>query len=90
MIGVMINYATWEKYIRASQGSEPMKESLIDFVRAELREGELLDSFKLGYALGWFSRDMHGEALRDFYATIELTRDTRNVPIVRTPEGSVS
>jgi hypothetical protein len=83
--GCMISYATWEHFIRASDGSDKMKTAIIDWIneRRGAREDDLLDSFKLGYELGILSTALTKDELRDFYRTIKLTRDLNNVPIVR-------
>jgi hypothetical protein len=83
MIGHMVSYLTWERFIRESDGSVAMKEIVIGVVNAVVREGDLIDSFKLGYTLGGLSSKLSGDSLADFYKTIKLTRDLNNVPIVR-------
>jgi hypothetical protein len=60
-----------------------MKKTVVDYIDNEVRDGDLLDSFKLGFALGAFSNQLSQTELRDFFATIALTRDTNNVPIVQ-------
>ena len=80
----MVNFATWQKYIRRSQGSEAMQARVIHFVTETVpRAGDMMDGFKLGYALGFYSGGMTGAELKDFETTIALTRDLNNVPIVQ-------
>lgn len=81
--GCMVNFATWEKFIRASDGSDDMKGLVVAYINDNVRDGDLLDSFKLGFALGHFSNAFSGDQLRDFMQTIKLTRDLNNVPIVQ-------
>jgi hypothetical protein len=83
MIGHMVSYLTWERLIRESDGSVGMKENIIGVVNVMVREGDLLDSFKLGYALGGLSRMLSGDDLADFYKTIKPTRNLDNLPIVQ-------
>jgi len=88
--GRMVAFATWEKFIRASSGSDAMKDRIVALVDEHVRDGDLLDSFKLGFVLGRFSRSMSGQELSDFRETIFLTRDTNNVPIVQVDGKPVS
>jgi hypothetical protein len=83
--GRMISFTTWERYIRASTGSDDMKEALIDFIKKEVpREGDLMDCFYVGFALGHFSKSFQTPAaMEDWLRTIVLTRDLNNVPIVQ-------
>jgi hypothetical protein len=86
----MVSFATWQKFVEASSGSAAMKRRVIDFVCDRVREGELIDSFVLGLTLGGVSRKLSEEQLRDFEATILLTRDLNNVPIVQVDGQPVS
>lgn len=91
--GYMINFTTWERYIRASDGSELMKDLVVNYVKLVmlmdrvnsdvLRDSDLLDSFKLGYAYGEISNGLTKDGISDFYRTIQLTRNLDNVPLVR-------
>jgi hypothetical protein len=81
--GHMVSFATWEQFIRASDGSDAMKELVVKHIRETVCDGELLDSFHLGYALGALSSLMSRTALEDLYRTIKLTRNLDNVPIVQ-------
>src|SRR5262245_55439475 len=95
MLGYMVNFDTWEKFIRLSDGSERMKTLVIEVVRIGLRtEDGLLDSLKLGYLMGamgnYWAEHQGGDATEDFWTTIKLTRDLNNVPFVRSPQGPVS
>jgi hypothetical protein len=83
MIGHMVSYVTWERLIRESTGSVIMKEIIIGMVRMMVRDGDLIDSFKLGYLLGTLSSTMKGDDLADFYRTIKPTRNLDNLPIVQ-------
>jgi hypothetical protein len=83
VIGHMVSFQTWERFIRESDGSATMKEIIIGLVHATVRDGDLIDSFKLGYTLGDFSSKLSGDALADFYKTIKPTRNLDNVPIVQ-------
>ena len=89
LMGRMVHFATFEKFIQASSGSAAMKRQVIDLVRA-LRQGDLIDSFVLGLMLSEASRKLPPERLRDFEATIALTRDLNNVPIVQIEGQPVS
>jgi hypothetical protein len=51
--------------------------------RAARDRGHAADCFKLGYALGKLSSWIPTYQMRDFDATIVLTRDVNNVPIVQ-------
>jgi hypothetical protein len=84
-LGHMVNFATWERFIRASMGSDDMKDAIIEYVKAHVpREGELVDSFKLGLAVGEFSNRLQtAAAIDDWLRTIVLTRSLDNVPIVQ-------
>ena len=94
----MVEFATWEKFIRLSSGSEAMKELIINHVVERFGEPkcldkafakpELLDSFLLGYSYGELLEKFTYEEENDFYETIKLTRDTDNVPIVSGTIGS--
>ena len=91
--GYMIRFETWEKFIRASNGSERMKQLVIDRVREEVpnRKG-LIDSFEAGLAIGALMNrfEAHPLDLDDLIRTIELTRDLNNVPIVEAHGKPVS
>jgi len=81
--GYMISFKTWETYIRLSLGSDAMKERVISHVILKFGRPELLDSFELGLLMGEFSNTLSDEEDIDWLKTIELTRDTDNVPIVK-------
>jgi len=82
--GQMVSFDTWEKVIRASDGSKLMKEMLIHYVKMIRTEDGLLDSFELGLRLGWIGKQLApGKETEDFLRTIEPTRSLDNVPIVR-------
>ena len=87
LFGYMIRFETWEKFVRASNGSEYMKELVIKKVRAEVPiQAGLIDSFKAGLVIGALMNRFEEENpidLGDIFRTIELTRDLNNVPIVR-------
>lgn len=83
LIGYMISFETWEKFIRLSTGSDEMKDRLIAYVVEHFGRPELLDSLELGLVLGEFSNTLTDEEDDDFIETICLTRDTDNVPIVK-------
>ena len=83
--GFMISFATWEKFIRLSTGSDAMKDRVINRVVQRLGRPEFLDSFELGLVLGELSTSLTLGERRDWLATIHLTRDTSNVPIVKAP-----
>ena len=89
--GQMVSFDTWEKFIRASDGSLLMKELVIHHVKPIRLDDGLLDSFELGLRLGWIHKQLApGKESEDFLRTIELTRSLDNVPIVRTSKGPVS
>jgi hypothetical protein len=93
LFGYMIRLETWEKFIRASNGSEHMKELVINHVRAEVpAQDGLLDSFKTGLAVGNLMErfEPHPLDLDDLIRTIELTRNLDNVPIVLAQGRSLS
>lgn len=90
LMGRMVSFATWQKFIKASSGSAAMKRRVIDLIRDRVRKGELIDSFMLGLTLGEVSRRLSAKELRDFEATILLTRDLNNVPIVQVQGQPVS
>jgi hypothetical protein len=83
--GVMVSFQTWVKYIRLSKGSRAMKTCVIDHIRKNVYTGNgMLDSFKLGWALGSFSNTLKTQKdTKDFLLTIKLTRNTDNVPIIK-------
>lgn len=80
--GLMVSFDTWQKFIRASNGSDAMKQQVIDFIYENVHDKGLLDSFKLGYALGVFSNGLTTTEHEDWFNTVILTRDMNNVPIV--------
>ena len=86
LYGYMIRFETWEKFIRASGGSENMKQLVIEHVREEVPPAAgLVDSFKVGLVIGGLMNrfEAHPLDLDDIFRTIELTRDLNNVPIVQ-------
>lgn len=85
--GYMLNFETWKKYIHASNGNAKMKDRVIKLARKHvLNEAGLLDSFKLGLVHGTLTKELSFGELVDFFATIHLTRNLDNVPIVREPK----
>ena len=88
LTGSMISFVNWEKFIRASTGSDKMKSRVIDFVTQKFNKPELLDSFMLGLSYGELLDGMKTpDDIMDFYVTIKLTRNPDNVPIVKSPDG---
>jgi hypothetical protein len=85
MLGHMIDFATWEKYIRLSDGSDTMKDQVIIYVERSLGRTKLLDSFMLGLVLGELSVTIDDTEQGDFLETIRLTRSLDNVPFVQSP-----
>jgi hypothetical protein len=85
MLGHMIDFATWEKYIRLSDGSDVMKDWVIAYVERSLGRPKLLDSFQLGLVLGELSVIIDDNEQGDFLETIRLTRNLDNVPYVQIP-----
>jgi len=86
LLGYMIRYDTWEKFILASNGSEHMKQLVITHVRDKVsNEDGLIDSFKTGLAVGQLLGrcETHDLDKDDLLRTIVLTRSLDNVPIVR-------
>jgi hypothetical protein len=83
--GAMVSFQTWVKYIRRSKGSRAMKTCIIDYIRKNVYTGDgMLDSFKVGWALGSFSNELKNtKEVHDFLLTIKLTRNTDNVPIIK-------
>jgi hypothetical protein len=86
----MIKFETWEKFIRLSNGSDAMKDRVVDYVVEKFGRPELLDSFLLGYSFGVLSDGFTSDEVYDFYRTIELTRDTANVPIVKIGDQEIN
>jgi hypothetical protein len=85
MLGYMVDFATWEKFIRLSDGSDAMKDQVITRVERSLGRTKLLDSFMLGLVLGELSVNIDENHRRDFLDTIRLIRNIDNVPIVQVP-----
>jgi hypothetical protein len=88
-LGYMIRFDTWEKFIRLSSGSDAMKDRIVAFVVSIFGRPELLDSLKLGLAVGEFSNYLTDEEDSDFLDTIKLTRSLDNVPIVQVGDKPV-
>jgi hypothetical protein len=83
LLGYMISFETWKKYIRLSTGSDDMKSRVISFVVLLFNKPEFLDSLKLGLSFGEFIETLSYEELIDFEKTILLARNLNNVPIVQ-------
>lgn len=90
LMGIMVSLNTWLKLIEESEGSAIMKSRIVYFIGLNVPpepgptpDMPLLDSFKLGYAMGEFSADMMGDELADFRRTVLPTRDMDKLPIVQ-------
>lgn len=88
--GYMIHFDAWEKAIRASDGTQLMKDMVIAAAQRIRTSEGLLDSFTLGLTLGELSNHLTPTEFADFQKTRRPGGDLNRVPYVRTPKGPVS
>jgi hypothetical protein len=85
--GYMLRFDVWEKVIRASDGSDTMKEKLVAAAKPLRTNDGLLDSFQLGLTLGELSKQLTPIELEDFQRTRRPGGNLDLVPFVKSPRG---
>jgi len=88
--GYLIRFETWEKAVRGSGTAPAMIARLIALARPLRTADGLLDSFKLGLAMGELANHLSDDELEHWQKARRAGGDLNVVPYVRTPLGPVS